>query len=293
METLHTGRFVARLWRVVASLLVLMALLIGQSIYTSRSQHEEQAVVETYSVARVLESDLANLVDKVKLALHTVATEQERRLAARVPEEQATRAYIASIHANLPDVLELRVAGAEGRLVYQGEFANAPLPGIGGEPYFRELRDAHASGVLFSAPHRDGPDGPWVVELARRVEYPDGSFAGAVVAPVPVERLVSMLAAADIGPSGAVSLRGQDLELIARHPRCAKWSRGERSRPRSTRYPRSTAWTGSIPTGRWAATRCTSPSAGRARNTWGTGAATWAWSRRSRASSSPWRSARR
>ena len=218
METLQTGRFVARLWRAVASLLVLMALLIGQSIYTSRVQHEEQAVVETYSVARVLESDLANLVDKVKLALHTVATEQERRLAARVPEEQATRAYIASIHANLPDVLELRVADAEGRLVYQGEFVNAPLPGIGGEPYFRELRDAHASGVLFSAPHRDGPDGPWVVVLARRVEYPDGRFAGAVVAPVPVERLVSMLAAADKGPSGAVSLRGQDLELIARHP---------------------------------------------------------------------------
>ena len=47
MEKPHAGRFVARLWRVVASLLVLLSLLVAQSIYTSRRQHEEQAVVET------------------------------------------------------------------------------------------------------------------------------------------------------------------------------------------------------------------------------------------------------
>ena len=218
MDPLRTGRFVARLWRVVASLLLLMAILIGQSIYTSRRQHEEQAVVETYSVARVLESDLANLIDKVKLALHTVATEHERRLAGHALDDRAERAYIASIHANLPDVLGIRVSDAEGNLVFQPEFATAAAPGPAGLEHFSRLRDAHASGMLISRPRREGEEGPWVVDLARRIEHPDGRFGGAVIVPVPVDRLVAMLAAADVGPGGAVSLWGEGLALVAGHP---------------------------------------------------------------------------
>ena len=91
------GRFMTRLWRVVAIFLLLIALLVGQSILTSRRQHEEQAVVETYSVARVLDSDLGNLVDKVKLALHTVATERERALARPRADDSADRAFIANV----------------------------------------------------------------------------------------------------------------------------------------------------------------------------------------------------
>ena len=222
MEKPHAGRFVARLWRVVASLLVLLSLLVAQSIYTSRRQHEEQAVVETYSVARVLESDLANLVDKVRLAVHTVATEQERLLAGRNTDEQAVRSYIAGIQTNLPDVLAIRVSDESGRMVYPSEFATAPAPEVGGRDYFARLRDGHYSGVAISEPHRDGPDGAWVIDIARRYEHPDGRFAGAVVAPVPVERLVRMLGAADVGPGGAVSVRGEGLEVIARHPPVAE-----------------------------------------------------------------------
>jgi diguanylate cyclase (GGDEF)-like protein len=222
LEKPRKVHFVARLWRVVASLLVLLSLLIGQSIYTSRRQHEEQAVVETYSVARVLESDIGNLVDKVRLAVHTVATEQERRLAGRGTDEQSARAYIASIQANLPDVMGIRVTDAAGQPVYPPEFTDAPVPGAGAEAYFARLRDQHFSGVVISGPHPDGPEGPPVIDIARRYEHPDGRFAGVIVAPVPVERLVRMLGAADVGPSGAVTVRGEALALIARHPPLAE-----------------------------------------------------------------------
>jgi diguanylate cyclase (GGDEF)-like protein len=57
-----------------------------------------------------------------------------------------------------------------------------------------------------------------VIDIAQRVELPDGRFAGAVIAPVPVERLARMLAAAEAGRNGTIDLRGADLEVIARHP---------------------------------------------------------------------------
>lgn len=217
-ETARHGRFVARLWRAVAGLLVLMSLLIGQSIYSSRRQHEEQAVVETYSVARVLESHFAGLVDRTRLALRTIATERERYLAGHAADDRAERAYIANVLGDLPDVRVIRVADAAGRLVYSPEFAVTPETGLQDEAYFARLRDGFESGIVISAPHRDRPEGAWEVDIARRIEHPDGRFAGAVAASIPVDRLATMLGAADIGPGGAVSLRGEGLALVARHP---------------------------------------------------------------------------
>ncbi len=242
----------------VAILLLILALLVSQSILTSRRQHEEQAVVETYSVARVLESDLGNLVDKVKLALHTVATERERALARPREDDTADRTFIANVHANLPDALAIRVADAAGRVIYQAEFADAPVPGVEGQPYFVRLRDECLSGIVISQPHRDGPEGPTVVDIARRVEYADGRFAGAIIAPVAVERLAQLLAAGDVGSQGAVSLRGEGLALIARHPPVeasagravapdelcgSSWQRARSPGP-STPRPPWTAWSG-------------------------------------------------
>ncbi|HEX4944136.1 MAG TPA: diguanylate cyclase [Usitatibacteraceae bacterium] len=199
-------------------MLALLSLLVGQSIYTSRQQHEEQGVVETYSVARVLESHVSGLVGNVKLALHTVATEQERRLAGVGSDEQEGRAYIADIHANLPDVVGIRITDATGQMVYQTEFADSPAPGVEDQPYFAMLRDEHSSSIAISGPHHNGPGGPWVIDIAGRLEYPDGRFAGAVIAPVLVMSLETMLAAADVGSLGEVSLFGDGLTIIARYP---------------------------------------------------------------------------
>jgi diguanylate cyclase (GGDEF)-like protein len=218
LRTGHQASFVARLWRVVAGLLVLMSLLIGQSIYTSRQQHEEQAVVETFSVARVLVSDLGNLVEKVKVALHTVATEHERRLAGARADDAAARSFIANVRSIVPDIRAILVTDESGRALYPEDFADGAAPPAPGQPYLARLRDAHDSGIVISAPRQEGAGGAWVIDVARRLEHPDGRFAGAVVAVIAMERLVTLLAAADVGPGGVVALRGEDLALIARYP---------------------------------------------------------------------------
>ncbi|MGE0357777.1 MAG: diguanylate cyclase [Burkholderiales bacterium] len=210
--------FVTRLWWTVGLLLAFFSFFVGHSIYTSWRQHEEQAVVETYSVARVLESDLAGLFDKVKLALHTVATERERELSRERNGDDRLRAYAANIDSLLPDVEGFLVSDEHGRIVVSRAFLAEPVGSVADAPYFAKLRDLHVSGVVVSAPHHAHFGSQEEIDVVRRVEHPDGRFAGVVVAPVLVERLVRMLAAADAGSLGAVSLRGENLELIARYP---------------------------------------------------------------------------
>jgi diguanylate cyclase (GGDEF)-like protein len=213
------SRFVTRLWRVVAGLLVLISLLIGQSIYTSRQQHEEQAIVEASSVARILESDVRNLIEKVGVGLHTVAMERERQLDGRPCDQAVALAYIANVREALPDVLSLRVLDEEGLAVYRADLDAGSERIKEDQPLFKRLREGHDSRVAVSMPHLDLASGRWVVDLALRIEHSDGRYAGAVVAPVPVDTLVAMLGAADVGPGGMVALRGgESLELIARSP---------------------------------------------------------------------------
>ncbi len=219
MDTEHAGRFVKRLWWVVGMILALLALLVGESILTSRHQHEEQAVVETYSVARVLESDIGGLVNRVGLALRMVATVRERFIAG-APGEQAAalRADVAGIRQDLPEVSALRVADERGQWSFVTEFASAPLAPVGDWAVFRHLRDRSESGVAVALAAAPVAEGETEVAFARRVEYPDGRFAGVVVATVPAARLATMLSAAEVGANGAVALWGEDLSLIARYP---------------------------------------------------------------------------
>ena len=54
--------------------------------------------------------------------------------------------------------------------------------------------------------------------LARRLNRPDGSFAGVVFAGVSSAHFRNLFAAIDLGVHGAISLRTTNLRLVARHP---------------------------------------------------------------------------
>ena len=56
---------------------------------------------------------------------------------------------------------------------------------------------------------------------AQTAAHPDGSFAGIVVATIPVEYFATLLSAMDVGPYGTAVLRDANQALITRFPRVA------------------------------------------------------------------------
>ena len=84
--------------------------------------------------------------------------------------------------------------------------------------YFMRLRDSAAAGLEFSPPLRGRGSGQWVIVLARRIERPDGGFAGVVFAPVALDRLLQSFAAIDVGPRGRITLRDAAGRVVARYP---------------------------------------------------------------------------
>ena len=119
-----------------------------------------------------------------------------------------------------PTSSAIRVADADGRMVYQPEFADGAGAGRRGAALFRPpSRRALLGRGHFRSPTATGPTAPGSSTSPAAYEHPDGRFAGAVVAPVPVERLVRMLGGRGRGPRRrGERARRRASRIIARHP---------------------------------------------------------------------------
>jgi len=84
--------------------------------------------------------------------------------------------------------------------------------------YFQFHKDNASLAPHLSEPIRSRSSGSWIILVSRRLQNPDGSFAGVVAATVDVERFVERLSAFDVGSGGAIALLTRDGRILARQP---------------------------------------------------------------------------
>jgi diguanylate cyclase (GGDEF)-like protein len=84
--------------------------------------------------------------------------------------------------------------------------------------YFIYHRDHAARGPHVGSPVRSKSTGDWIIPVSRRINHPDGSFAGVVLATVKMEYFNRYYASFDIGKSGAILLTLADATVLVRRP---------------------------------------------------------------------------
>ncbi|MCK6411868.1 MAG: ATP-binding protein [Azonexus sp.] len=201
---------------VVANLLV-MALSVT-SLRQAREQYEQSARIATENINQALDQSVANSIDKIDLALHSVADELEDQLRrGRIQPKQA-EAHLERLLSRLPEVEALRVADAEGRVFLGRGVDRKNQASWADRDYFVRLRKDPMAGLQISKPRIGRVAKRAIVGFSRRYNTPDGRFAGVISAPIAIEHFQNLLSRFDPGPGGAVVLRDADLGLIARHP---------------------------------------------------------------------------
>lgn len=84
--------------------------------------------------------------------------------------------------------------------------------------YFTFHRDNPSRATHFGHPVRDRTTGEWLIPLTRRLNNPDGSFAGVVGAVLNTDYFQRFYATFDIGQHGSISLALSDGTLLVRRP---------------------------------------------------------------------------
>ena len=211
--------FVARL---ILGAVCLNLLVVAFAAYTLRQSYENferRAVVATQNLAQVLAQDLAATFGRIDLAVIALEEELEQRLTlGKGLDAGSINDYIDRQVSRQPGLGALRVADAQGNIVFGTGVEDAPQFNLSQREFFSQLRSAPSKDLLVSKPVVGQISGKWAIVLARRIDRPDGAFGGIAFATVYLENFQKAFAALDLGPHGAVSLRDLELGTVVRHP---------------------------------------------------------------------------
>ena len=165
-----------------ASLLVLASLLtviFGQT----RESALAQAQAGLDGTAYVLNRQIAQTFAKIDVVLRLVARDYPRFSAL---PGAAANAELKALLDTIPESQSLRIVDATGRFRFDAS-GSLPQVDISDRAYFRQHQSDPKSGLVFSEPIFARITSNWVITLSRRLNNPDGSFAGHVQAAINAE----------------------------------------------------------------------------------------------------------
>lgn len=210
------GRLLA--WLVLVNLF-LLALFIGLSVLSLRwslQSHLARTDAATTNLARTLQQNIGSTIDKLDLTLRLAGLAHEERLQNGLNSDAEINQSLAEHQRLLAEGEGLRITDAQGQVRHG---AGLPLPrpvNVSDRAYFEQARAATDGRLIISEPLQSRISGRWVLVLARRLNAPDGSFAGVIYTSLASRHFEQLFASIDLGEHGAVSLRTASMRLVAR-----------------------------------------------------------------------------
>ncbi len=203
---------------IATTLIALMVGLIAVEAWQEKLRYRERATVATRNIAALLDSRISDVADKVDVVLRDVGNHYEEqaeqgRLTATWLNRQLQRH-----EALLPEVSNLRVLDKDGFARYGGGLPAGNPVSLSDREFYSRARDDPASRLIVFGPIFGRISQQWVLVFARRLNAPDGSFAGVVYANLATAYFDKILSPLTLGKYGAATLRMTDLSLVHRYP---------------------------------------------------------------------------
>jgi diguanylate cyclase (GGDEF)-like protein/PAS domain S-box-containing protein len=207
--------------RLFAGMLLLNLLVIGLAAFTireDRQEHENRARTTAQNLSLLLASDLSDDFDHSNLVLRNVVDEVEERLAAGTVQGAQLDAFLRQQQSYLPEIINLRVTDANGLVRYGDGVSAGTAFDISDRDHFIRQRGNPKAGLVVARPVKARTSKEWVIPLSRRINRPNGKFAGIVYINISVAYFVNKFAKLDLGSHGLVAMRSAEHISMARFP---------------------------------------------------------------------------
>src|SRR5712691_757236 len=200
-----------------AGVLVCVMLLTGWLLCDARRIALEHAAQARDNLAAAIEHDVERTIELYDLSLQAVIDGlQLPGINSTSPEIRnpvlfdgaATARYLGST----------MVLDDKGQVTIDSRHAAPPDQNFADQDFFRVHRDQPQPGLYISAPFKAEPVGDWSIALRRRLERPDGSFAGVVFGTLRLDFFAHLFALIDNGLGGSITILRSDGRLIYRTP---------------------------------------------------------------------------
>lgn len=206
---------------VIAISIVLAAVLTAVAGWVMAQMREDalaSARAAAFNMTLLFERDTQRNFDVYALSLQGVIDAIDDPRLAELPDN-LRQSVLFDRSATAKSLGEILVANANGDVIFDSRVSPPRKLNVAGRDYFVAQRDSPHTGLYVSHPMmaRDGPDDA-TIGLSRRLEKPDGSFAGVVVGTMRLDYFRRLMSGIEIGAHGAVTLTLADGTLLMRRP---------------------------------------------------------------------------
>ena len=210
--------FIKRMLAIALATDLLFVALAALSLRQSYLHCQERADITTQNLARALADHLHDTIEKVDLTVRTAVEEMQAQLARGKVDAGSLNTFIERHRAFVPDIDGLRVVNAQGENVYGTGVTSGPKTSVADRSYFIRLQNDPNAGLVISDPVVGRVSKKWSLIFARRINHPDGSFAGVAYGTITLENFLRTFASINVGASGTIALCAENLALVARYP---------------------------------------------------------------------------
>lgn len=199
-------------------LTLLLLLVSGSELAFDYGEAESNAQQTTRNLTRLLAAQTEAVIGTVDQALHHVVSAMRGRPIQATPDDPAVHQLLYDITAQVPFLRDVYVFDAKGDVVQMSAAHPVKPFNVADREYFRFHRD-HAGPDLFIGPPVLGRlSNRWLITLTRRLDGPDGRFAGVALCVLDPDYLQRLYDSIDIGKHGIVSLLLLDGRVLAQSP---------------------------------------------------------------------------
>lgn len=201
----------------IALIAMAMVWLEGLSRYHAYYNRLEDAQISTENITRAASEHAEKTVELIDAILFGLVERVE--VDGLGPDVQPRLHRLLETSVNQTPALHgLFVYDAQGNWMISSVGRALTSANNADRAYFRYHQTHFDRGLHIDRPIRSRSSGAWVVPMSRRLQHADGSFAGVVLATVPIQYFQNYYNDFDLGRKGAVVLALHDGTLITRRP---------------------------------------------------------------------------
>ena len=185
----------------------------------ARHDATARAIENADNLARVIEHDITYTAELTDLSIQAAVDGAQDADVMRLPEHLRKELLFDRSATASQYIGSLLYLDSRGKIIVDSTSAVPRSVDLADRSWFTVHRDNPNLGLFISRPlhSRLNPD---EVDLmfSRRVNHPDGSFAGVVVAAFRLDYFKNLLSGVRLGPGGAITLLQDDGHVILRYP---------------------------------------------------------------------------
>jgi signal transduction histidine kinase/DNA-binding response OmpR family regulator/HPt (histidine-containing phosphotransfer) domain-containing protein len=219
LESKNIVALTRAVWVGIAVIVGYLAIMLWHGHQTVERNVSEQAL----SLVRMLAQHAVATIDRSNISLLAVVDhirdDDLKNAKIMTPARRAEiEGWLKSMQARTAGMVSMSVTDANG-YVFANSVGAPPGLNLGDRKYFQALKARSRTAPVISEAIKGRVSKKWGIQIARRLEFPDGAFGGMIVANLGLaENFESFYGTIALWEDSLISLRDSETRMLVRYP---------------------------------------------------------------------------